>query len=165
MAREPREELVRDLLRDQWDATNTYGLTPSIIFGWFDDKPDGQPAVTIRQGAEGPTDGGQTGYSSIDPSGGSPNQTTVGVVQCHIWTGRDDLDGASTSHQRLYNQRVSEEIRRIVKANADQPTNPDTGNQPVQSIAPGESTPEAEPDKRGVFHHRRDVNYWYQDTE
>lgn len=163
MVREAREELVRDLLRDGWTASNTYTLTPSIIFGWFDEKPDGQPAVTVRQGDEAPANGGLTGYAAIDPGGGSPHQTIVGVVECHIWAAGGDLGSATTSHQRDYNQRVSEEIRRIVKANANRPTNPDTSNTPVQGIAPGDSVPIEEPDKRGVFHHRRDVGYWYQD--
>lgn len=165
MVREPRETLVRDLLRDGWTPANTYDLTPSIIFGWFDEKKSGQPYVTIGQPMENPINGGDTGYSGIDPGGGSPHQTIDGVVQCHIWTGRDDLGGATTSSQREYNQAATEEIKRITRANADKPTNPQTGNQPVQGIAPGQSRAIEEPDKRGVFHHRRDVEYTYKDDD
>lgn len=165
MVREPREELVRDLLREYWAPSNTYDLTPSIIFGWFDEKDEGQPYVTIGQPDEVPINGGDTGYSAIDPGGGSPHQTIDGVVQCHIWTGSDDLGGATTSHQRDYNSAATDEIKRIVKANANRPTNPQTGNQPVQEIAPGRSRQIEEPDKRGVFHHRRDVGYTYHDRE
>lgn len=161
MAREAREELIRELLVDNWNASNTSTVTPSIIFGWFDNKSSGQPYVTIRQEDEGSVNGGLTGYSKINPDGSGAEQTVSGTVECHIWTGRDDLDSANTNHQRVYNELAAEEIKRIVRANADRPSNPVSGNQPVQSIAPVDASPLPEPEKRDVFHYVVEVAYWY----
>jgi hypothetical protein len=163
MSREARDELVRDILRDEWNAPNTHGLTPSIIFGWYDDKPSGQPALTLRRQAELSYDGGQTGYAAFDPSGGGGIQRRTGHIRCHIWVESDDLDDASTDFPEPYAQGVVEEIVRIIDANQDRPTNPNTGNQPVAGLAPGEDNVAPEPDEPGVFHRYADAVYWYTD--
>jgi hypothetical protein len=163
MSRDARDKLVRDILRDGWASSNTYGLTPTIIFGWYDDKPDDQPALTLRRQTELPFDGGQTGYAAFDPSGAGAIQRRTGVVRCHIWVETGDLGSAPTDFPEPYAYEVVEEIKRITEANQDQPTNPDTGNQPVQGLAPGEDDVVPEPEKSGVFHRFADVTYWYTD--
>lgn len=162
--RELREQLILDLLQDKWDNSNTYGLTPNITFGWYDKKTDGTPLLAIPEADEGPSGGGETGYDSIDGSGGGPKQTKDGGVNCHVWTHRDDLGSASTNHQRQYNSAVTEEIERIAADNAVRPTNPRTGNQPVRLIAAGEARP-VEEDEHALFHRVQRVNFRYHTND
>lgn len=145
MGRQPREWLVLNLLESNWTSGNTFGLVPDISFGWWNDDK-GQPQVLIQSPDEGPTGGGTTGYSAIDPSGGSPIQTVDGVISIHCFARSRDLGSASTDHAAQYldgdkdgsNHGVTEEITDIVQNNADQPTDPDTGNTPVRVLAPGQ---------------------------
>lgn len=162
MTREAREKLVLDLLEDEWNASNTFGATPHISYGWFDESKT-VPQVTIRQPEESPVDGGNTGYSHIGPDG-DPGQTIGGTVQVHVWSSSDRLDqaGASTSNPREFNERCCEEVQRIVTANAASPTNPSTGAQPVSSIAYDGRDPVPEPDRPNVFHYRALVRYGYE---
>lgn len=161
MAREPREVLVKDLLQDKWDDSNTFSLTPAINFGWFDEKPDTRPAVMPQPQQEGPELGGRTRYAGIDSGGGTPHQEYSGIVPVHCWCGKDDLGSANTNNQREYLSYAIEEVARIIRNNAIEPTNPSTNNQPVRVIAPGGSNPVPEPDKRGMYHHMINVAYVY----
>lgn len=163
MPREATEQLVVDLLQDQWDKSNTYSLTPKITFGYFDSKDEGQPAVTVPQPTETPVGGGNTGYDGIDPQGGTPHQTVNAQMSIHIWTSLEDVrdSDATTNNPRQYNERAAQEIVRIVKDNAERPTNPRTGNQPVQFLAPGLGRPVREQKQRNVWHHVQNVNAHY----
>lgn len=170
--REPREQLILDLLRFNWDNTNTYDLTPTINYGWFDAETD-QPQITIPQPDEGPINGGSTGYSAIDPSGGNPHQTISGTIDIDFWAEPDDLDGATTDFPKQYlggdadrdtgdiTLGAIEEAKRIIRENSQQPTNPETGNQPVRTIAPGDATPVPEPDDQYLVHHTLPIIYIY----
>lgn len=156
--REEREKLVLDLLKSEWVESNTYGLTPTISFGWFDEDHT-NPQVTIPQPDEGPINGGNTGYSGQDPSTGGLHQTKTGSIDINLWAEYRDLDGASTDHPRQYLAAVEAEIERIIIENGFNPTNPDTNENPVWALAPGDSTPVPEPDKSTLFHKVQTVNY------
>jgi len=165
MAREPRERLVLELLKDDWGNgdVDDFGITPKISFGWFEEDVD-QPQVTVGQPEESPVDGGQTGYSHISADG-DPGQTVGGTIDVHVWSSTEDLDAqnASTSNPREFNERACEEVQRIVSANAASPTNPATGNDPVSSIAYDGRQPVPEPDRDDVFHYVAIVQYGYED--
>lgn len=162
MPREPRERLVLDLLQADWTAGNTFGLTPKLTFGWFNEDA-GNAQVTVGQPEESPIDGGNTGYSHISADG-TPGQTVGGTIPVHVWSRTDDLGGASTDNPRQYNERCCEEIKRIVGNHAASPTNPDTGNQPVDSLAYDGREPVPEPDRTPtVFHYKATVRYGYGD--
>jgi len=163
--RELREQLVLDLLQDKWTSGNTYSLTPNITFGSYDEKTRGTPLLAIDEAREGSAGGGLTGYDSIDASGGGPEQTRTGTVDCHVWTHLDDLGSATTAHPREYNGGVTEEVRRIANDNATRPTNPRTGNQPVRYISPGEAESVPEPDEHGLYHRVIPVNYAYHTND
>lgn len=150
MAREPREQLVVDLLTDKWTASNTFGLTPSIIYA-SQDEPS-TPHITVEKYDQGPINGGATSYSFMDGSGGGPGQMISGTVTLHAFASDHQLSGATTSSADVFlngsgqsggtvNGGVTDEIRRIIKNNASQPTNPTTSNQPVDVIAPTDFTP------------------------
>lgn len=163
MPREAREDLVLELLKDAWNASNTFGVTPKISFGWFrEDVP--QPQVTVGQPEESPVDGGETGYSHISADG-NPGQTIGGTVDVHVWSTPDKLEaqGASTNNPRQYNERCCEEVQRIVGENASTPTNPSTGNEPVSSLAYDGRQPVPEPDHDDRYHYIATVQYGYED--
>lgn len=161
MTREPREDLVLRLLEDNWTASNTYEQTPHLSFGWYSsDKP--VPQVTVGQPEESPVDGGQTGFSGINPATGEPTKRTGGTIPVNIWSRADDLASATTNNPRQYNERVCEEVRRIIDGHADRPTNPSSGNQPVKYISYQGHAPVPETDEvKAVFRHRAEVSYGY----
>lgn len=150
MAREPRNQLIVDLLTDKWDASNTHGLTPSIIYA-SQDEPD-TPHVTVEAYDEGPINGGETSFSHMDGDGGGPGQTISGTVPIHAFAEDGQLSGASTSSADVYLEGsgqsggtvdggVVDEIRRIIGLDPTNPTNPVTGNQPVEILATTTFTP------------------------
>lgn len=165
MTRELREQLVLDLLQSEWSKANTEDLTPNITFGWYDQKTEGTPLLTVAQAREGPTGGGTTRYDVMTADGSGPEQTMTGTVDCDIWTHRDDLANASTNSQNVYNGRAADEIARIIRANASEPTNPRTGNQPVTTVAPGDSFAVREEDKHGVRRRQMPVQYVYHTND
>lgn len=176
MPREPREQYVLQLLRKNWQTDHPFGLTPKLSFGWFDEDQN-QPQVTtgLPLPDEGPINGGQTGFSSIDPSGGSPNQTIGGTSQVHCWARYQDLrddSNVTTNNPREYlsgsaaddgtvSGGVVAEIERILDNNAVSAANPVTGNTPVQSISMGNASMAREPDERGLIHYVVELIYWY----
>lgn len=161
MTREAREKLILQLLQDGWTPGNTYGVTPHISFGWFDESKD-VPQLTVGQPEESPTDGGTTGYSHIRVNSG-PGQSIIGTLPVHVWSTYERLDsaGSSSTNPREFNERCCEEVQRIVSANAASPTNPSSGNQPVSSIAYDGREPVPEPDRPEVDHYRAEVRYNY----
>lgn len=161
MTRELREQLVLDLLQDAWTPANTAGVTPNITFGWYDQKEEGTPLLTVGESEESPSGGGATGYDSMDGAGGGPEQTMDGSVPVNVWTHRGDLDSASTSSQREYNGLAVEEVARIVRANAVRPTNPRTGEQPVRLIGVGVAQAVPEPNEHAVYRKQIPVPYRY----
>lgn len=171
MVRQPRDTLVRNLLREYWDPTVTFGVTPDISFGWYDDAKD-QPQVCIRSSEEGPINGGQTGYSAINATGGSPNQSIDGVINTHVFVDFGHLNGASTDFPRVLcvgdetNRGINGEIRSIIRDNASSPEDPYTGNRPVNVISPGEAI-EVPPEDPGTeeVHFRVSIGYGYETND
>lgn len=169
MAIEPREQLVVDLLTGKWTASNTFGLTPSIIYASRDEP--GTPHVTVEMPDEGPIGGGDTGFDGIDPGGGSPHQTIAGTVTVHAFADDNELSGASTGSAAVYltgsaandgtvSGGVIEEIYRIVRNNGVKPSNPTTGNTPVELLSAGTFTP-GPTDDDTKQHYVGSLNYLY----
>ena len=158
--REAREKLVLALLQHDWTPANTFDLTPKITFGWFNEDYGAQ--VTVGQPEESPVDGGQTGYSHIDPGGGGPGQTLDGTIEVHVWCHPDDLADASTQNPREFTERCCEEIQRIATAHASTPTNPSTGAEPVSSLAYNGREAVPDPDRPSLAHYRAEVRYGYE---
>lgn len=162
-AREPREQLVLDLLTHEWDSANTFGETPSITYGWYDDPP-ARPYANVMQPRSSPVGGGTTGFDGMDSSGGQPVQTISEVVDVHLFAAYGELGNATVSNPREYLTGSADrttgdvtagavgEIKRIVGENGSKPTNPKTGNQPVASLSFRNARPVPEPDDPGVFH-------------
>lgn len=152
MAREPREQLVVDLLSDGTagiQASNVFGLKPSVIYA-SRDEPD-SPHVTVEQPDEGPINGGQTGFSHMAGSG-TPGQTISGTVTVHAYADDRQLSSASTGSAAVYltgsaandgtvSGGVVEEIMRVLDDNRVRPSNPTTGNTPVELLSIGSFFP------------------------
>lgn len=175
MAREPREQLVVDLLSDGTEgiqASNVFDLKPSVIYA-SQDGPD-SPHITVEQPDEGPTGGGTTGFDGMDAGGGSPHQTIVGTVTVHAFADDQDLDAnatVTTDRAAVYltgsaagdgtvSGGVIEEIYRIVRANAVRPQNPTTGNTPVELLSAGTFSP-GPTDEPTQMHYVGQLNYVY----
>jgi hypothetical protein len=162
MAIEDPEKTVLDLLVKGWNASNTFELQPTLSFGWYDE--DSLPQVTLSQPEENPTGGGDAPFSGIDPGGGGPTQTIAGVVPVHAWATRPATkrSAATTSNARQYNMAALREVQRIVRDNASRPTNPETGAQDLNWIAPGSISPAPEGDETPVvFHYVVNVAFGY----
>jgi len=164
MPEEAPEVLVHDLLDDAsgWDSTNTYDFKPDIHYGWFDEDNE-NPEVTVGQAEDSVVNGGDTGYSSLNQNG-EPGQDFAGTVEVNVWARRLDMSGPSTGNPRVFNYAATEEIRRIIKNNADTPLNPVTGNQPVESIAWLSREAFVEDERRKtVFRYLVTIGYTYED--
>lgn len=171
MVRQPRDTLVRNLLREYWNPSTTFDITPDISFGWYDDGKD-QPQVCIRSTDEGPTDGGETGYSAINATGGPHNQSMSGAIPVHIFADVGKLDGASTQFPRVLclgdetNRGLIEEVKSIIREYGSSPVDPVTGNRPVNVIAPGPAV-EAPSEKPGSeeVHFQLTIEYGYETND
>lgn len=165
--REPREKLVLDLLQDQWDSTKTYGITPSITYGWFNEDKS-VPQVTVPQPEEGPVNGGQTGYASMSGDGSGPSQQIAGACIVHLWARSDDVSGANAAageNPRNWLSYALEMLHKILDDNAVRPTNPSTGEQPVEYVSYGEPAPAHDTNRTPtVYHLVVPVNFGYGPT-
>lgn len=171
MAREPREQLVVDLLTDGWVAANTFGLTPSILYA-SRDEPD-SPHVTVEQPDEGPINGGVTGFSHMDGAGAGPGQTRAGTVTLHAYADDQQLADASTGSAAVYLTGTAEndgtvkggvidEIYRVIGNNNVRPTNPTTENTPVDLLSAGQFQP-GPTDGPTKYHYVGSLAYLYHD--
>lgn len=173
MAKEPREQFVLQLLEGNWSASNTFDLVPSLLYA-SRDEPD-SPHVTFEQPDEGPIGGGATGFSHIHGDGTGPGQTIGGTVTVHAFANDSNLEANSTvttgsaaeyltgnaQNDGTVEGGVVEEIYRIIDDNNDLPTNPTTGNQPVNLLWRGTFRP-GPTDKPDGAHQVGTVSYIYR---
>ena len=173
--REPPKQLVRDLLRQNWDNSNTFSITPNVKYGWFDTYDD--PAyVIVRQPDENPLGGGETNFSYM--TSGGPGREVDGTIAVHAFAsnvalrdngtattnyGSEFLWGADASNDGTLNDHGAvKEIERIIGNNEVRPANPITGNTPVRFLSIGSSTLVDESGEAGgEFHHSIDIGYIY----
>jgi hypothetical protein len=168
--RDQPEDVVLRLIDDNWTASDVYdvdvvanGGDLAVTFGWF--SRENLPEITVEQASGGPVRGGETGISGINPDNGDATRTSAGIVPVHAWATRSSLeaiDGASTTNPRQFNAAVMQAIDDIVSANADNPTNPNTGNADLNYVGPGPwdpVSPETDGEKEPVFHYRYEVNW------
>lgn len=160
-----------DLLQQNWNSSNTFSETPSIIYAEWDNPPS-KPYVNVEQPTEGPINGGDTGFDGIDPSGNSPHQTISGTVPIHLFASNTELDNATTDNARKYltgiaesdgtiNGGAVEEVYRIVRNNSVNPTNPKTGNNPIDLLSASSFNKVPEPDEPQTFHYAGEIQYIY----
>ena len=148
--------IIRDLITDHWDATNTAGYdvnaSPSedtfvpIGRGWYNgNAPD--PQITLTNFEEGVISGGVTGYSGIQGDGSGVNQDRdgSGLLTAHAEaTGGQDYRGEYASdivwlleqecERILQNNAVADDELRNVGASLDA-MEADTESDPVRHFA------------------------------
>lgn len=171
MPREAREQFVLQLLESNWNAANTFNETPSIIYGR--DEAPAKPYVVVGQPDESAVRGGDTGFDAINAGASAPNQTLRGTVPVACYASDRELDSASTSSAKVWltgsastsggavSGGAIEEVYRIVRANANRPTNPQTGNRSVNVLSAGPATPIFDADEPGTYGYRIGVSYLY----
>lgn len=113
--------VIRDLLRNQWDETNTSidgknTSKPRIHTGWFNGAQGWGdiPQVTITNKNENPIGGSTTGFNAIKPDGSGPVKTMIGTVRVVCWAHQDMYDDVNA---KMLTFEFSEEVKRVIKAN------------------------------------------------
>lgn len=111
---QPPEITIKDLLEDEWDSSNTHGVTPQIHTGDYNDRWGG-PQISILESDEGPLGGGTTGRRATDPTGSGGVSIVIGDIDVVAWA-HNEFESISTGAERLA-YSMSEEVRRILRNN------------------------------------------------
>lgn len=113
--------VIRDLLDDNWDPSNTSidGKTPDkprIHTGWFNGSPGwgDKPQISLTNAVESPLGGGTTGFNFTKPDGSGPGKTMLGSVDVVCWAHQDMYEGVNA---KTLTFEFSEECKRIIKNN------------------------------------------------
>jgi hypothetical protein len=106
--------VIRDLLDNNWDSTNTQSIKPTIVTGWWNETRD-QNMVTISGTDETAIGGGRTGYFGTQSNAG-PVKDIDGSAQIDCWSDADQFTTSSTSAKNLV-WDFSEEVKRIITNN------------------------------------------------
>lgn len=106
--------LVRDLLRDNWDNTQSVEPVTSddIHTGWWD-ATKADPQVTVTSDEEGPLYGGETGVTGIKGNDTGYVQHRNGTVLVDCWAGSED-DYDSRGEEQVQLQAMMDEVETIV---------------------------------------------------
>jgi hypothetical protein len=105
--------IIRDLLDNNWDKSNTDNIKPEITTGWWNEtRFDNMVTVTAMD--ENVADGGQTGYFGM-VSGSTGARLMVGTLQVDCWSDADQFSGSTNAKDVVYN--FSEEVDRIITNN------------------------------------------------
>lgn len=158
--------IVRDLLVGEWDASNTaYPNQPRVHTGWYD-MGSPNPQVTVTNPNEGPTGGGDTGYTHMDGAGGV-GQLITGTCLVNGWAGtREDLEGEASDGSDI-NPKVlawdfAKEIARILSDYASGTNDPNSGDLELSFVAPGEARRMVDTDpENAVFRYEVTARYGY----
>lgn len=120
--------IVRDILLNNWDTTNTaYGTDlsttdpPRIHTGWYDFGRGG-PQVTVTNPDSFVVGGGETGYSG-GTGAGEPVQVRAGTLLVNGWSGtREELKGTASDGSDVNPKQMAfelgKEVWRITKNHA-----------------------------------------------
>lgn len=149
------ELTIRDLLRTNWDSTNTsITYDPDISTAWYQGEKD-TPQVTVTNPDENPVRGGQTGYAAADGTGKGGVQEVGGTLQVDCWC---DSEVEPDEGAKKVSYELAEEVTRIVMANQHSATD-------LRLISPGRRTfvPPDPDESPPVMHNNVSVQYIYED--
>ena len=161
MVRDAPEVVVKNLIRDAWDATNTLDITPYVHHGWLESdlESDGDAyfEVGVADPDESPVNGGQTGFSGIDGAGRGPTQEMGGevLVRCFAQRGRVGKNGngeGANPRQASYLMRA--EVERIIDAHYEA-RDADGNPTDLGFLSWGGARRDRDPDETPVL-------YWYE---
>lgn len=129
--------VIRDLLTNQWDATETVlDSQPDIHTGWYD-YDAGTPQVTITNVNHFTIGGGNTGLNAMPSGSGQTPDKRTGTILVNAWSGTrenvsqnpkkiaysltkhiDDIIGKNTTGHTHINSLATESVREIVEEDA-----------------------------------------------
>ena len=104
--------LLKDLIKNNWNAANTSGVTPDFHTGWHNPHSKSEQ-ITFTGKHE--TFEGRSGYGAIEGGGGGPVQIVDGKVFVNLWATRDEGAGGANPKKLVY--QFEREVRRILLAN------------------------------------------------
>lgn len=160
--------IVRDLLVNNWDKSNTViDEDPSFHTGWYD-YGGTDPQVTITNSDETVMDAGFTGQSA-GTGGGGVAQYRTGFCLVNCWAGTyEDMEGKGSNSSDISpkdaSYDMSKEVHRIMQANGSGTTD-SNGNQQFHSLAASDVRRVVEDEvDPAVFRYEVTVNYTYLHT-
>lgn len=171
----PPALMLRDMLVDNWDKSNTSGLTPakpphedaglSMNRGWYS-TVDFDPHVALHAFREPVSSGGNSGYTGIDPSGDGPTQTRLGRGNCEIFAEGDSEYGTDEFDAPTMVFRIRQEIEDIIHAaeadNTDRQVDPPD---PWTHVSASQETVPNDTEVTPVVHRSRArANYSWEKT-
>lgn len=163
MIDEEPDKIIYDLLRTNWEHTNTtYSSDPKFQTGWYDFGSDA-PQVSVTEPGDSVINGGDTGITALTGSGGVV-QRRVGETYATCWSGTfDDTRAAGAGNPKNAAFQMANEARRILLKYANGTRKTD-GSKQLWSIAPGEVQRRTnEGDDPTVFRYEVTVIYTYED--
>lgn len=162
MIDEEPDKIVYDLLRNNWDNTNTtYSSDPSFQTGSYDFGTT-DPQVSVSEPTDSVVGGGDTDITAITGSGGVV-QRRAGTVFVRCWSGTfEDTRSSDAGNPKNAAFRLAKEARRIILKNA-QGTRNDDGTRQLESLAPGRVRRRTEGDDPTEFRYEVEVTFTYVD--
>lgn len=157
--------IVYELLRNNWDASNTALADPPMFnTGWYDRTAE-TPQVTVTNSEEGVWQGGNTGHSAASGDGGV-TQYRMGSIQVNCWGGSYDTlagmgdDGSDVSPKEACYDMAGE-VHRITQENATGTTK-DDGSKQLHTMSATDTQRVVETEKDpSVFRYQVIVEYGY----
>jgi len=157
--------IVRDLVRADWDVSNTpLASSPRFHTGWYD-YASSDPQVTFTNVEESTLDGGRTGVTAISGDGGTA-LIRAGTLLVNAWGGtRDDLRGAGSGgvdvNPKAAAYQMAREAARIIDANSGGTTDAN-GNPQLASLAADGAVSRVDPNPdKTVFRYEVTGRYTY----
>lgn len=103
---------IRNLIKNNWDASNTSDIIPTVSTGWFDTK-NKTPQITVTNPTEVVFGGGPSGYTGM---GSTPSQYWDGSVNVDLWVTREDAGIKDAVNPKKFLFQMKKEVKRIIKA-------------------------------------------------
>lgn len=157
--------IIRKLLIDNWDSSNTaLADNPKFQTGWYDHGSD-DPQVSITDTEEGVLMPGSTGHSA-GTGGGGVAQYRSGQVLVNCWAGtyddmKDKGDNGEDVSPKQASWHMAKEVHRITQNNGSGTTN-DEGKKQLHSLASVDTRRVVDDDRdQAVFRYEVTVQYTY----
>lgn len=157
------DKILYDLLRNNWDYTNTpYSSNPKFQTGWYD-FGSSEPQVSVTDPEDSVVGGGDTEITAITGSGGVV-QRRVGMVLINCWSGTyEDSRSVGAGNPKNAAYQMAGEAKRIGLINATGTTKSD-GSRQLESLAPGQVRRRREDGEDPiVFRYEVQMNFTYVD--
>lgn len=136
MIDEAYEKIVYDLLKSEWNTSNTtYSSAPTFQTGWYD-YGGSEPIISITNPDTNVVSGGDTGITGVTGDGDAAQQI-AGSVLVNTWVGTtEDTREANAGNPKNASFLMAQEVRRIMLDNATGTTTSSGGKQ-LLSLGPG----------------------------